>query len=369
MEKNIFNPSSLALKWISIGLSIAFFTFCCLPSYSQDSAIIASKKLVKAFMQKHHLPGLSISIAKKGKLVWSEGFGYADLEQRVQVDPAHTKFRIGSVSKTFTSTAIGLLYEAGKLNLEEPIQQYVPEFPKKKWDISLRQLAGHTAGIRHYRGEENWSNKYYPTVLGGLTIFREDSLLFKPGTDYSYSSYGWNLISAALETASGMDFLSYMQQNVFRPMGMINTVPEFMDSLIQNRTRYYIQNQQQQLLNAPTVDNSYKWAGGGFLSTTEDLILFGKAFLENTLLQPATKSLLWTPQQTTTSVSTDYGMGWRTYHFDGRDWIGHSGGSVGGTTIFVLYPPEELIVAITVNMTGVKYEDLHFKIGAHFLSD
>src|SRR5439155_277861 len=184
------------------------------------------------------ISGLQVAVGVDGKLVWSEGFGYADVARKIPVT-AETQFRIGSVSKPMTAAAVALLYEQGKLDLDAPVQRYVPSFPDKGVPITTRQLAGHLAGIRHYRGDEFLLNRRFTSVLEGLTIFQGDSLLFPPGTKFSYSTYGWNLISAVVEAAAGQDFLSYMGRNVFRPLGMTHTAADRVDSLIPNRTRFY----------------------------------------------------------------------------------------------------------------------------------
>lgn len=333
---------------------------------AQTSAIEKSRELVLTFVEKNNIPGLSISVSRNGEILWSEGFGYADLENQVRVSPSGTKFRIGSVSKTFTATAIGLLLQQDRLDLDKPIQSYVPDFPTKKWNISIRQLAGHTAGIRHYRANEFLNTKRY-TVQEGLTIFERDSLLFKPGTQYAYSSYGWNLISVAIANIAKEKFLDVMDKYVFKAIKMVSTVPEYGDSLIDNRTDYYILGKDDVILNAPYVDNSYKWAGGGFLSTTEDLILFGQAFIDASILRKETILTLFKPQSTTNGKSTNYGIGWKKYTGNnGGEWYGHSGGSVGGTTIFVLSPSMQMVVAITANLSGVNYDRLHFKVAEYF---
>jgi len=296
------------------------------------------------------VPGAAICVRKDGKLLWSEGFGYADLEQHVPVT-TQTRFRIGSVSKPLTAAALGLLSEAGKLDWDAPVQRYVPTFPVKRYPITVRQVAGHLAGIRHYRPGEFENQKHYKTVLEGLTIFQDDSLLFQPGTQFAYSSYGWNLLSAVIEGASGESFLSFMDHRVFVPAGMSHTGADFPDSIVPARTRFYTRpDSVGPVVNAPFVDNSYKWAGGGFLSTAEDLAQFGEQMLDGRLLHPATVALLWTSQHTTDGKATDYGIGWDVEQdAAGRRRISHSGGSVGGTANLLIYPAEHLIVAVLVN--------------------
>src|SRR5881398_2824331 len=302
------------------------------------------------------IAGLQVAVGVDGKLVWSEGFGYADVARKIPVT-AETQFRIGSVSKPLTATAVALLYEQGKLDLDTPVQRYVPSFPDKGYPITTRQLAGHLAGIQHYRDDEFLLNRHFNTVLDGLTIFQGDSLLFPPGTKFFYSTYGWNLISAVVQGAAGQDFLSYMGRNVFRPLGMTHTAPDRADSLIPNRTLFYERGPDGGFVPAPTVDNSYKWAGGGFVSTAEDLVKFGSALLKPGFLRAETLELLFTSQQTDRGEPTGYGIGWFVSTDSlGHRWVFHGGGSVGGTTVFGVDRDSRIVVAITSNLTNAPLE-------------
>ena len=320
------------------------------------AAAVARARAIVCDQLAGKIPGLQVAVAVGGKLVWSEAFGYADLAREVPVT-AETQFRIGSVSKPLTAAAVALLYEQGKLDLDAPVQRYVPSFPDKGYPITTRQLAGHLAGIRHYLGDEFLLNRNFDTVLEGLAIFQGDSLLFPPGTKFSYSSYGWNLISAVVEGAAGQDFLTYMSRNVLRPLGLTHTAPDRVDSLIPNRTRFYERGADSGFVPAPPVDNSYKWAGGGFLSTAEDLVRFGSALLEPGFLKAATLELLFTSQKTTAGEPTGYGIGWFVAT-DGRGhrWVSHGGSSVGGTTAFGVDRDSRIVVAITSNLTGAPLE-------------
>ena len=314
-------------------------------------AIELARTLITVVMEESGTPGMSIAVGIDGRILWSEGFGYADVENRIPVWE-ETKFRIGSVSKPLTAAAVGLLVERGKLDLDAPVQTYVPSFPEKRWPVTTRKVAGHLGGVRHYNGAEFLSSRRYGTVLEGLEIFQDDTLLFEPGERYSYSSYGWNLISAVVEGASGEEFLSYMQENVFDPLEMVHTVADHTDSIIPHRTRFYARSQDGSVLNAPHVDNSYKWAGGGFISTPEDLVRFGFAHLRDDFLRPETIAEMWTPQATNDGESTGYGIGWRVSIEDGRvTRAAHGGGSIGGTTSFMIFTEENAAVAIVGNMS------------------
>jgi CubicO group peptidase (beta-lactamase class C family) len=315
-----------------------------------DAAIAADRKFILDTMRILGAPGASVTVVKDGRVIWSEGFGWADVEQHVAVTPL-TRFRVGSVSKSLTSIGLGLLVQEGKLQLDAPIQRYVPSFPVKKAPITARELAGHVAGIRHYRGNEMLIQRHYANVTEALDIFKGDTLLFTPGTRFSYSSYGFNLLSAVMEHAAGEPFVQFMSRRVFEPLGLRHTVAEYADSLIPFRAHFYTRaDSGNGIINAPYVDNSYKWAGGGFLSTTEDLARVGQLLLEGALLEPETRRMLWTSQRTTSGKETGYGMGWFVDHDSaGRRRVYHSGGSVGGTAYLLIYPDQKLVLALLVN--------------------
>lgn len=169
----------MANKNSLIVLVCFFFTTTAFSQY--EKKIEAAKALFEKFAKENNVPGASISVSVRGEIIWSYGWGFADLEQHVPVDPSKTLFRIGSVSKPITAFALGRLVDQGKIDLDVPIQQYVPLFPVKKYPITLRQLAGHLAGIRHYKGNEMENKEYFPNVEEGLSFFINDSLLFVPG--------------------------------------------------------------------------------------------------------------------------------------------------------------------------------------------
>jgi serine beta-lactamase-like protein LACTB, mitochondrial len=297
-------------------------------------------------------PGLALAVAVDGKIVYSEGFGFADLEERVPVWPT-TKFRIGSISKPLTATALMELVEAGKIDLDAPVQKYVPSFPDKGAVMTVRMVAGHLAGIRHYNGDEMTIQRHYDNVLDGLKIFENDPLVDPPGAKFHYSSYGFNLLSAVIESASGVPFLVYMQEHVFTPMGLVHTTADQNTQIIEQRSRFYELAKDGHQENAPYVDNSYKWAGGGFLSTAEDLVRFGSQLLQPGFLKVGSLELLFTSQKTKAGEETHYGMGWGVSKTpSGQRIYEHSGGSVGGTSQLIVYPDSHVVVALVTNLSG-----------------
>ncbi|MFH1763772.1 MAG: serine hydrolase domain-containing protein [Gemmatimonadota bacterium] len=330
-------------------------------------AVEGARQLAFDFMERMGTPGLSVAVGLDGEIVWAEGFGYADLENRVSVWPS-TKFRIASISKPLTAAAIGKLVEGNRLDLDAPIQRYVPSFPEKPWPITMRQLGGHLAGIRHYRGSENLSRIHYDDVLDALEIFSADPLVHQPGTEYLYSSYGWNLISAVIQEAAGEPFLDYMRQEVFDPLAMNETVAEHVDSLIYHRASFYLRGDDGRIINAPYVDISNKWAGGGFLSTASDLVRFGWAHLGGNFLAPETLRLFWTSQKTLDGRETGYGIGWSVMERDGRRVVYHTGGATGGSDVLVILPEEGIVVAILTNLSSERPTETALAIASLFAS-
>src|SRR5688572_7189086 len=202
-------------------------------------AVEQGRQIVRTVLSEQNLPGMSVAIGIGGDLVWAEGFGWADLEKRVAVTP-DTRFRIGTASTTLTAAAVGVLLEKDRLKLDEGIQKYVPEFPKKPWSVTLRQLMGHTSGIENDSGDEGvLLSARCDRPLDGVHHFAEQSLLFEPGTEYRYSSYGWILVSAAIEAVAHEPFFMFMRRQIFEPLGMHDTVAESATESIANRATFY----------------------------------------------------------------------------------------------------------------------------------
>lgn len=313
-------------------------------------AIRQAAQFADSLRVKQGIPGISICVGTKDKILWAEGFGLADIENQVPV-AVTSMFRMGSVSKSLTSLAVGRLVEEGRLDLDAPIEKYNTGYARKQYSITPRQLATHTAGVRHYGLNDGLQCiKLYKNVQDGLVIFSRDSLLFKPGTAYNYSTYGYSLLSAVIEQVSQTPFLAYMQTAIFNPLGMTHTGADYSDKLVPHRVRFY-ETRNGQLVNANQVENSYKWAGGGFLSTPADLVIMGGSLLSYSLLKKETVALLFTPQLLADGKNTNYGFGWRIGTDKKKRRIIHHGGSIdGGRTFLILYPDHNLVVAITANM-------------------
>ena len=347
----------------------------------------AARQLVRTLMAENGIPGLSIAVGVDSRIVWSEGFGWSDVENQVPVTTL-TKFRGGSTSKPITQAAASLLYEQGRFDFDAPVRLYVPSFPEKGYPITPRQLMAHTAGVRHYPpdGEEFYSSVHYDDIVDALSIFQDDPLLFEPGTDYSYSTYGANLLGAAVQAAAGEPFLTVLRKLVFEPLEMRSTVGDHTDSIISFRTGYYERTGQRPgyhrrksswgdgsgpgvLLNGPLADNSNKWAGGGLLTTPEDLVRFGSAHLQPGFLRAGTLEMIFTSARFNNGEETGRGLNWDIDVDDaGRRTVGHGGGGVGGTSDLLVYLDEKVVVAVQCNLTDADYGDLVSQVGELFIA-
>ena len=318
-------------------------------------AVEKAQQLVRARLVEQNLPGVSVAVGVGGEIVWAEGFGWANLESREPVAP-HLRFRIGHVSKALTSAAVGLLSEQGRLHLGDEIQAYVPAFPRKKWPVTVRQLMGHVAGVRHYRDTE-WGDKpstRCERASEGLKAFSNDPLLFEPETQYRYSTYGWVLVSAAVEAAANEPFFTFMRTHVFAPLGMTDTVPDFATDAIPNRVTSYFRRLERE--TTTSVDYSCFAGAGAFLSTPTDLVRFGFALGGGKFLRPETVSLLQTRQQLRSGEDTDYGLGWMLDTVEiarqPTPMIGHSSRTMeGASTTFLMLPERRMVIAVSANMS------------------
>ncbi len=308
------------------------------------------------------IPGISITVLKDGKTLLQKGYGFSDIENKIPILPKKSVFRIASISKNITATALAVMAEEGKIDLDTSFYEYVPYYPKKKWDFTIRQLAGHTAGIRGYRGTEYGLNKPY-SIKESIEIFKDDELLFEPGTDYFYNSYDWVLISLAMQEASKIPFEKYVEEKVLNPLGMKNTfapcqVERSRDPTSNEfLTKFYSKNRSGSFREAIPVNNFYKLAGGGYLSTSEDMAKFGQSYLDRKLLNEATRTEFLT-SQTVKGKPTYYGLGWQVSEDQkGRKFYGHVGNGVGGYSNLFVYPEEQMVFGLLANCTNPDIQD------------
>jgi len=344
------------------------------PPSEWADAVERGRHLARAGLTEQSLPGLSVAVGVAGDIVWAEGFGWAELTFKEPVAP-EMLFRVGTASMALTSAAVGLLMEDGRLELDDEIQTYVPEFPEKQWPVTLRQLMGHVAGVRNDAGDEGPLGEHCEETVEGLQLFADRPLLFEPGTRYRFSSFGWVLMSAAVEAAADEPFLRFMRERVFDPLGMNDTRPDSADEQIPNRVTSYFPRFAAEpkygLHPTRRIDYSCYAGASVFLSTPSDLVRFGMAINGGKLLRPETVALLQTPQRTASGDETGYGLGWDledvTLAGEPTRWVGHDGTSMGGMVAsLITFPERGIVVAVTSNIAYADVESIGLGLAQAF---
>src|SRR5438093_2708826 len=317
----------------------------------------AIEKAVANFMSANSIPGLSAAVVLEGDLRWSQGFGMADLEN---YSPATSSslFRLGSISKPITATAVLQLWERGKLDLDAPVQKYCPAFQQKASPITSRELLGHLGGIRHYNRDGKGdipedSARHFASMEESLQIFAADPLVAKPGTKFNYSTYGYTLLGCVLEGAASQKYMDFVRENIFKPAGMVQTQADDFFTIIPHRTRWYHKDKSEIVRNAGVLDSSYKIPGGGLISSADDMARFEAAMLADKLVKRPARDLMWTPQKTPDGKSTGYALGWGISDKFGIHIVAHTGGQQGTSTAFVLVPERRAGVIVLANMDSV----------------
>jgi CubicO group peptidase (beta-lactamase class C family) len=321
-----------------------------------DSGEIDS--LVSGFMARTKVPGLSVAVAVDGQLRWDKGYGLADIENSVPARSS-TVYRLASVSKPITAVAALQLAEQGMLDLDAPIQKYVPDFPKKPWPVTTRALLAHLGGIRHYSGPAEFnSTRHYASLSEPLEIFQKDPLVAEPGTAYHYTTYGYVLAGAVVESACAMRFTDCLGERIFKPAGMKYIRSDDVFAIIPHRARGYRLTPYGELENCAPADTSNKIPGGGLSATAADLVRFAIAVRNGKLLKPETVRKMLEPQQLRNGKETDYGLGWAIMGDRQKRLIGHSGGQQGVSTMLLMDPTQGNIVAVMANLEGARVEEL-----------
>jgi len=345
-------------------------------------------ELARQELDNSKAPSLQIAINLKDDLIFNEAFGLADIENNVPAT-TKTKYRTASVSKLWTSTATMMLVDKGLLNLDEPIQNYCPDFPKKKHTITTRQLLTHTSGIRSYIDLEeelknaknshdslDINNRYRQEILGEFTRYTEikkaldnfenDPLIFEPGTDWHYSSQAYRVLACVLEGASNLTYQELTKQYIFEPTSMNNTLEDDAWAIISNRASGYRINRGKSIRRADMRDVSENLPAGGHLTTASDLILFANSFLNQQYLSSEKIKLissnyikkiknnnekmpLW---RYAIPNKENYGYGVMIFPSEDTKRFGHTGRQAGGSAILVMVPEKELSIAVLTNVKG-----------------
>lgn len=329
-----------------------------------------SREILIAQLDKY--PGFSIAVGIGNEVVWYEGLGYADVSQRAKITQG-TRFRIYSLSKPITGVATAKLVEKGQLHLDTPIAQYLPWLPSNVGRVTTRQLASHLGGLRHYREGEisKIGGSHCETVKEAMSIFLDNKpVIARPGEKYLYSSYGFVLLSAVIESASGRPFDDFLYETILNPLEMANTVFEnpYIDD--PKKATFYIPERLGgwYVREAPADwDNTCKWGAGGLLSNALDLVKFGQAVINGDFLDDTSLDLLFTPAKTNAGDEVPYGFGWGTrVDSKGHHFASHSGGGMGGRAAIYVRVEDKIVVALLTNVVHDQLIDEASEIAAIF---
>jgi serine beta-lactamase-like protein LACTB, mitochondrial len=355
--------------------AVLFLLFVSTASAQAPTYALAEKidALVRAEIDKEKFVGLAVVVIDEGTIAWSKGYGYADREKGVRVDPASTQFRWASISKPVTAVAALQLYEKGLLDLDADVRSYVPEFPDKGVKITARQLLCHQGGIVHYsngkvvRTETTYSVPHpFAGVVTALDLFKESPLVNSPGTKYAYSTHGFILLSAVVERAGKQRFADQVTARIARPLGMAEFRPDYPWDDIPNRSIGYTRTD---AIIAPRpldqeTDVSSKLGGGGFTSPAIDLARFGVGLLERKLVSKSTEQLMWTVNRPIDPQGAKpYGLGFFVIDRPGHmKIVGHDGRQEKTRTALMLAPEKKCGIAIMSNSEWGDMAELALKL-------
>lgn len=326
------------------------------------SLFVSSQTTAQSLMEKldaiaslswtqQNLPGMSIAIQIGDSLVLEKGYGYADLENNVEATP-ETVYRVGSVTKQFTAAAILKLVDAGKLDLEDSISLHAPIDKYLGPEISLHHLLSHTSGLEEYVSLLGDRLRLPSTPQQIVDLFITKPLSFPPGEGWRYSNSGYYLLGLAVESASGLEYSTYLDRELFQPLGLNNTEYCNDSKLIPSRASGY-KSSSNTLLNTDPIDMSVPFSAGALCSTALDLVKWSTAlYKQNVISEEMTKKML-----TPVSVkNSDYGYGLYIENLDGRTRVSHDGGIFGFTAFLAHYPEQEVTISILTNLQEAPVE-------------
>ena len=304
----------------------------------------------------------AVLVARGGKVVISKGFGLADRTHKVANTP-HTKFRIGSITKTFTAMAILLLHASGKLSVHGPICTYVPDCPPAWQPITIHHLLTHTSGIPNYLDFPNYNDtKNQPTTPSAIIAdVKSLPLDFAPGTQYRYSNTGYVVLGYIIERVSGQSYAAFLRDHIFHPLQLLHTAYYRNDANVAERAVGYLDER----LDADPIDMSRPYAASGIYSTVEDLYRWDQALYTERLVPQPVLTQMFTPFAHVAhagTVDVSYGYGWFIQAEPGRRVILHGGGIEGFRSELVRYPDAHVTIIVLSNWENVDLEKIHMRL-------
>jgi CubicO group peptidase (beta-lactamase class C family) len=312
----------------------------------------AVEAAISVAMHRYGIPGLSAAVATGGAVRLSAGYGLADVENAVSAGPL-TVYRLASVAKPITAVAVMQLVAKGKIDLDAPLQRYVSAYPEKQWPLTCRQLLCHQGGVRQWTEDEFLSTRHYTSLSESIELFKDDPLLFEPGTRTLYTSLGYTLLGLAVEGASGQGYLDYLRENVFSPAGMETGGVDDLYALVPHRAAGYRKSANGELINSPLSDTSNRVPGGGLVADAEDVARFAIALQSGTLLKRETREQMLVRQRTRDGRITGYALGWTVGADRGRREAYHIGGQPRVSAVLYMLPDTGQAVSLLANLEGV----------------
>lgn len=309
--------------------------------------------LLEKMISEKTVAGVVAGYSIDGKTIGISSAGYANKKEKKKFE-LETKVRMGSIAKSMTALAAMQLVEKGLLDIDVPIQTYITDYPEQeKTQITARHLLSHTSGIPGYKdGKESNITTEYSTLYDALDLFKERELLFEPGTQYNYTTYGYTVLGVVIERVSGLTFEDYMQKNIWDKAGMTNTGVEKFNVKLDNESELYTRNNGKGKAKLAEENNlSNRLPGGGFYTTVVDMLKFGNAVLNNTFVKKETLDVM-REHHSLEKVENGYGFGWFLY---GRGenpegaLIGHPGGQIGNTSLLFILPKRKIVTIILAN--------------------
>ncbi|AXG67963.1 penicillin-binding protein 4* [Kordia sp. SMS9] len=336
MKKNIILIATILVSFTSI---------------SQDKNKEVHVLLEKMVSDKKVM-GVVAGYSVDGKTIAMSSAGYANKKTKEKFTTA-TKLRMGSIAKPMTALAVMQLVEQGLLDLDAPIQTYISDYPTHpKTQITTRHLLSHTSGIAGYKnGKESNTTKNYPTLYDALALFKDRALLFEPGTQYNYSTYGYTVLGVIIERVSGLTFEAYMQKNIWDKAGMTHTGVDKFGVKVENKSELYSRNNGKGKAKKAKENNlSNRIPAGGFYTTAEDMLKFGNAVLNNVFVKRSTLDLM-RQHHSLEKENNAYGFGWFLYSKKPNEGalIGHTGGQTGCTSFLFIAPSKKAVSIILAN--------------------
>ncbi|MEM6335492.1 MAG: serine hydrolase domain-containing protein [Bacteroidota bacterium] len=311
----------------------------------------ASQDPVVSWMEARGVPGLQVAILDERGLA-VRAYGVADREQAMPLR-ADQPMRLASVSKPITTALVARLTEAGLVDLDAEVTAYLPRWPHS--GVTLRRLASHLGGVRSYETVAEYRNQQaFPSAAAVLPRFQNDPLVAEPGRRHAYSSYGYTVIHAALEAATGRPYMVLVDSLVAQPAGVA-----FSDAMDASVTYYQPGRAPQP---AQQVDLSDRTAGGGLYATAEDIARFAEAWFAGRIASEVTVEQFIRPVETAGGEPTNYGLGWASRQWQGRPVYGHTGGTTGSSSILAYDPQSGRIVVVLANQEGLQLDELAFQL-------